>query len=76
VTVQTREPCSTVQPADLVARLQEAAAAASENERNDLSWKTEQIRSLTIELELANGGQVIDVLAYVGRKYVHRGGRE
>jgi hypothetical protein len=56
----------------LVERLTEAAAAAIENERTDLSYKPQQICSLMIEFELANGGQVIDVLAYVGRKYVHR----
>jgi hypothetical protein len=72
VTAEAREPCTNEQPADLVGRLQEAALAAIANERNDLSYRPEQIRSLTIEFELANGGAVIDVLAYVGRKYVHR----
>jgi hypothetical protein len=64
-------------PADsLVRRLIEAAASAIANRQHDLAYKPEQIRGLMVELELANGGQVVDVTAHVTRKYVHRYQRE
>ena len=57
---------------DLVRRLIEAAASAIANQQNDLVYKPEQVRGLMVELELANGGQVIDVTAHITRRYVHR----
>jgi hypothetical protein len=69
--------CDRCVPADdLIARLQQAASAAIENERSDLAYRPEQVRGLMIELELGNGGSVVDVTAHVTRKYVHRYRRE
>jgi hypothetical protein len=73
--VIAEQPAHAGTPADLVERLQQAVPAAIENERSDLAYKPEQIRGLMVELELANGGLVIDVTAHVTRKYVHRTGR-
>jgi hypothetical protein len=50
----------------------EAAASAIANQQHDLAYKPEQMRGLMVEVELANGGQVVDVTAHVTRKYVCR----
>ncbi len=45
---------------DLVTRLQEAVATATENERSDLAYKPAQVCGLHLEQELANNGTVVD----------------
>ena len=54
---------------DLVTRLQEAAAAAIANERPTLEHRPEQVKGITLELELSRAGQVVEATCYVQRQY-------
>ncbi len=53
---------------DLVERLQAAAAAAIADERLSLEHEPNRLRGIMIELEVANGGAVIDGRCWVERK--------
>ncbi len=55
--------------ADLVARLIEAAAAAIANERPTLEHRPEQVKGITLELELSRAGDVVEATCYVQRQY-------
>jgi hypothetical protein len=52
---------------DLVERLQAAATAAIANERPSLEHAPALIRRLTIELEIANAGAVVNAMTRVER---------
>jgi hypothetical protein len=53
---------------DLVTRLQQAAAAAIENEAPALKSPVGHVRGVTIELVLTSAGQVRESVAYVERR--------
>ncbi len=53
---------------DLVVRLQEAAAAAIADVVPMAERDLPRIRSVHFELELANGGQVVECTAWIERK--------
>ena len=53
---------------DLVERLQEAAAAAIADERPSLEYDQHHVTGICIELEIANGGAVIDGRCWVERR--------
>ena len=53
---------------DLIMRLTDAAAEAIANERPALEHDPARLCGITIELEAANGGQVIDGRCRVERK--------
>jgi hypothetical protein len=55
--------------ADLVERLTAAAAAAIANERPTLEHKPEQVKGITLELELSRTGDVVEATCYVQRQY-------
>ena len=59
---------------DLVTRLTEAAAEAIANERQGLEYEPNRVRGIHIELEVANGGAVIDGRAWIERKLKPRRG--
>ena len=59
---------------DLVARLQEAAAAAIANERQGLEYDQHRVKGIHIELEVANNGAVIDGRAWIERTVKARRG--
>ena len=54
---------------DLVTRLQAAASAAIANERPTLEHKPEQVKGITLELELSRAGDVVGATCYVQRQY-------
>ena len=54
---------------DLVARLTAAAAAAIANERPTLEHKAEQVKGITLELEVSRTGDVVEATCYVQRHY-------
>ncbi len=53
---------------DLIEQLQAAAAEAIANERQELSYEPDRLRSVHIELELAKGGTVIEGRAWIERR--------
>ncbi len=55
--------------ADLVQRLTDAAAVAIANERPALEHKPEQVKRITLELELSRAGDVVGATCYVERRY-------
>ena len=55
---------------DLVARLQNAAAEAIENERQGLTYDPARLRTVTVELEITLSGHVV-----VGNCYLQRKGK-
>lgn len=57
---------------DLVQRLTSAAAEAIANQAPAIVDGAGNLRSITLELQIANGGQVIDSVCYVERRGVHR----
>ena len=61
-------------PADLVARLQAAAAEAIKAEARALEYEPHRLRGITVELEVANNGAVIDGRCWVERKLKPRRG--
>ena len=61
---------------DLVQRLAEAAAAAIANERPSLEHQPNQLRGIMLEIEISNGGAVLDATCHVTKKYVFRPGKE
>jgi hypothetical protein len=61
--------------ADLVERLTAAAAAAIANERPTLEHRPEQVKGITLELELSCAGDVVEATCYVERQYWVRGDR-
>ena len=54
---------------DVVQRLTDAAAVAIANERPALEHKPEQVKGITLELELSRTGDVIEATCYVQRQY-------
>jgi hypothetical protein len=54
---------------DVVQRLIDAAAAAIANERPALEHKPEQLKGITLELELGRTGEVVEAICYVQRQY-------
>lgn len=55
---------------DLITRLQEAATAAIQNERQGLSYDPARLRTVTVELEVSLSGHVV-----VGNCYIQRRGK-
>ena len=72
MTVQTREPCQSVPPADLVETLVGAATDAIRNQAPALTCDVGWVRGLRLELELANTGAVVDSVCWIERRGVHR----
>jgi hypothetical protein len=56
----------------LVARLQAAAVEALGNLATAIDGNVGHLRSVTVELEIANNGGVLDSRAFVERRGVHR----
>jgi hypothetical protein len=56
----------------LVETLVEAAATAIRNQAPAITAERGYVRSLTLELELANGAEVVDSTCWVERRGVHR----
>ena len=54
---------------DVVQRLTDAAAVAIANERPALEHKPEQVKGITLELELGRTGDVVEATCYVQRQY-------
>jgi hypothetical protein len=54
---------------DVVQRLIDAAAAAIANERPALEHKPEQLKGITLELELGRTGEFVEATCYVQRQY-------
>ena len=61
---------------DLVEHLAHAAAEAVRARRGAILSSADRLSGITVELEVANGGEVIDVAAHVTRRHVHRYHRE
>jgi len=59
---------------DLVEALTAAAVEAIANERPALEYEPNRLRGVTIELEVANNGAVIDGRAWIERKLTPRRG--
>jgi hypothetical protein len=57
---------------DLVQRLTEAAAAVIANERPTLEHRPEQVKGITLKLELSRAGDVVGATCYVWRRYAVR----
>jgi hypothetical protein len=57
---------------DIVETLIEAASAAIRNQTPALTSDAGYVKSVTLELSLANGHQVIDSTCWVERRGVHR----
>jgi hypothetical protein len=57
--MQARELGDLVPESTLLARLTEAVTAALAADRASLEYAPERLRSVTVELQLANGGTVI-----------------
>jgi len=54
---------------DVVQRLTDAAAVAIANERPALEHKPEQVRGITLELELSRSGDIGETTCSVQRRY-------
>ena len=54
---------------DLIARLTAAAAEVIANERPTLEHKPEQVKGVTLELEVSRAGDVVEATCYVQRQY-------
>ena len=54
---------------DVVQCLIDAAAATIANERPALEHKPEQVKGITLELELSRTGDVVEATCYVQRQY-------
>jgi hypothetical protein len=61
---------------DLVETLIEAASAAIRNQTPALTSDAGYVKSITLELSLANGHQVVDSTCWVERRGVHRKRKE
>jgi len=57
---------------DLVAPLLEAAGEAIRNQRPSIESDAGTLRSITLELELSNAGDIIDSRYFTERRGVHR----
>ena len=57
---------------DLIERLQQSATDAIANLAAAIDSDAGRLRSITVELELANNGAVIDSRCFVERRGVHR----
>lgn len=58
----------------LVERLQRAAVESIANVARALDADVGRLKSITLELELANNGAVVDSRCFLERRSVHRGG--
>ena len=58
--------------ADLVETIVSAASDAIRNQTPSIMAEAGRLKSITLELELANGAQVIDSTCWVERRGVHR----
>jgi hypothetical protein len=61
---------------DLVETLVSAAADAIRNQGPSITSDSGRLKSITIELELSNAGDVIDSTAWTERRDVHRRRKE
>ena len=61
---------------NLVETLIEAAASAIRNQQTALTSDAGRLKSITIELELSNAGDVVDSTAWTERRGVHRKRKE
>ena len=57
---------------DLVGTLIEAAASAIRNQQTALTADVGYVKSVTLELSLANGAEVVDSTCWVERRGVYR----
>jgi hypothetical protein len=71
MSVQASPPAAAA-AGDLVETLVEAAAAAIRNQAPAITAERGYVRSLTLELELAAGAEVVDSTCWVERRGVHR----
>lgn len=62
-------------PADLIARLTDAACAAIANERPSLESGPGQVRGLTVELQISGSGAVTEATSFVERRIPFSGRR-
>jgi len=58
--------------ADLVQAIVDAAEAAIRNQETAITSNAGRLKSITLELELANNGDVIDSTCWTERRSVHR----
>ena len=57
---------------DILETIRAAAAEAIKNQRPAITSDAARLKSITLELELANNGAVIDSTCWVERHGVHR----